>query len=135
MIVLLTVEKFEELNELLAELREQACCDVPIIVEGANDIEALKRLEIKGRFHKVSSGKSLLNFIESFSGSEKVIILTDFDRAGDKLAKFCVKHLRQLDVEPITEIRRKLKSLFHKDVKDIEGLAKFLKNQRAVLRS
>lgn len=134
-IVLLTVEKLEELDKLLAELREHACCGTPIIVEGANDIKALKRLEIKGQFHKISGGKSLLNFIESFSSSKRVIVLTDFDQTGDKLAKFCVKHLKQLDVEPVTEIRRKLKSLLHKDVKDIEGLARFLSNQHLVAKS
>lgn len=132
---MLTVEKLEELNELVAELREYARCGIPIIVEGADDIKALKKLGVEGQFHKISSGKSLLNFIESFSGSKKVIILTDFDHAGDKLAKFCVKHLKQLDVEPITEIRRKLKSLLHKDVKDVEGLARFLLNQRSMIKS
>ncbi len=132
---LLTKETLEELDELLAELREHASNDIPIIVEGTDDIGALKNLGVKGRFHKISGGKSLLNFIESFSGSKEVIILTDFDRTGDELAKFCASHLKRLGVEPVTEIRDKLKSRVRKDVKDIEGLAKFLRNQRAVLRS
>lgn len=132
---MLTKETLEELDELLAELREQASNEVPIIVEGTDDVEALKNLGVKGRFHKISGGKSLLNFIEGFSGSKEVIIMTDFDMAGDKLAKFCAKHLKRIGIEPVIEIRRKLKSLVRKDVKDIEGLAKFLQNQRAVLRS
>ncbi len=131
---LLTKETIEEIDELLAELREQASNGTPIIVEGTDDVGALKKLGINGKFCKISSGKSLLNFIENFSSSKEVIIMTDFDRTGDKLAKFCTNHLKRLDIEPIVEIRGKLKSLVRKDVKDVEGLAKFLETQRAVLK-
>jgi 5S rRNA maturation endonuclease (ribonuclease M5) len=130
---LLTRETIEELDELLAELRKRALDGAPIIVEGTDDVGALKNLGVEGKFHKISSGKSLLNFIEGFSGSKEAIILTDFDRTGDRLAKYCAKHLKRLGVEPVVEIRRKLKSLVHKDIKDIEGLVKFLQNQRAML--
>ena len=131
---MLTNETLEEIDELLDDLRKRALDEAPIIVEGTEDVEALKALGVKGKFHKISSGKSLLNFIEGFSGSKEVIILTDFDRTGDRLAKFSAKHLKRLGVEPVVEIRGKLKSLVHKDIKDIEGLAKFLQNQRAMLR-
>ena len=123
---MLTEETLEKLEELLVELREHASKGVPIIVEGADDVRALKKLEVKGRLHKISSGKSLLNFIEGLAGPKEAIILTDFDRAGDKLAEFCAKHLKRLGVDPITELREKLKLLVRKDVKDIEGLAKLL---------
>lgn len=132
---MLTNEALEQIEELLAELREHASAGVPIIVEGMDDVKALKKLEIEGRFQKVSSGNSLLNFVESFSNSKEVIILTDFDRAGDELAKFIVNHLKRLGVEPITEFRDKLKSFVRREVKDIEGLAKFLQNQRARKKS
>jgi 5S rRNA maturation endonuclease (ribonuclease M5) len=130
-IPLLTEETLEEIDELFAELSKLTSEGAPIIVEGAKDIKALKSLGVEGKFYKVSSGKSLLNFIEDFSGQEEAIILTDFDRAGDKLAKFCSKHLKRLGVEPVEEIRKKLKSLVRRDVKDIEGLAKLLRNRRA----
>ncbi len=131
---LLTKETLEQIEELLSELRESASSGVPIIVEGADDVEALQKLRVNGHLHKISGGNSLLNFIEGFSGSKEVIILTDFDRAGDKLARFFAKHLRQLGVEPITEFRARLKSLVRKDVKDIEGLASFLQRQRALVK-
>lgn len=123
---MLLEETLEQLEELITELKEHASDGTPIIVEGINDVGALKKLGIKGRFHKISIGKSLLNFIEGLAGSKEIIVLTDFDRTGDKLAKFCARHLKRLGVEPITEFREKLKLLVHKDVKDIEGLAKFL---------
>ncbi|MFH1821098.1 MAG: toprim domain-containing protein [Methanobacteriota archaeon] len=127
---LLTDEALEQIEELLDELGEKASDGVPIIVEGTNDVKALKKLGIEGRFHKVSSGNSLLNFVESFSDSKEIIVLTDFDRTGDKLAKFIAKHARSLGVEPITELRGKLKPLVRRSVKDIEGLAKFMRRER-----
>lgn len=120
-----------QIDELLAELREKALTGVPIVVEGADDVRALRKLEIEGSFRKVSVGNSLLNFVESLSRSKEVIVLTDFDRTGDELAKFIVKHAKRLGIEPITEFRDKLKYFVRRDVKDIEGLAKFLQNQRA----
>ena len=74
----------------------------------------------------------MLNFLENLAGFEQIIILTDFDRAGDKLAGFCAEHLRRLGVEPIMDIREKLKALLRKDVKDIQGLAGFLRRQPLV---
>ena len=126
----MTDEALEQIEELLAELGEKASDGVPIIVEGMDDVKALKRLGIDGRFHKISSGNSLLNFVESFSGSKEIIVLTDFDRAGDELASFIAKHAKSLGVEPITGFRDKLKPLVRRDVKDIEGLAKFLQRER-----
>ncbi len=126
---MLTTEALEQLEELLAELKEQAREGVPIIVEGADDVGALRKLGIERGVHKVSNGSSLLDFIESFSGNKQVIILTDFDRAGEKLAKFFTRHASQVGVKPITEFRDKLKLLVHKNVKDIEGLAKLVERQ------
>ncbi|MDI6642606.1 MAG: toprim domain-containing protein [Candidatus Hodarchaeaceae archaeon] len=134
-IALLTKETLEQIEELLVELNERASTGAPIIVEGTDDIRALKKLGVRGQFHKISGGKSLLGFVEGLAGAKDVIILTDFDRAGDKLAKFCAEHLKRLGIEPATEFREKLKSLVRRDVKDIEGLAKFLETQRAVLKN
>jgi 2,5-diamino-6-(ribosylamino)-4(3H)-pyrimidinone 5'-phosphate reductase len=127
-------EKIEELNELLEDLRGLASKGVPIIVEGSEDVEALRALGVRGKFHKISSGKTLVNFVEGLSGSGKAIILTDLDRTGERLAKFCAKHLKRLGVEPIEEIREKLKPLVQKDIREIEALAKFLQSQSIASR-
>jgi len=127
---LLADESLEQVDELLSELNKLASGGTPIIVEGMDDEKALMKLGISGRFHKVSSGSSLLNFVESFSNNKEIIILTDFDRAGDELAKFITKHAKRLGVEPITEFRDKLKLLVRRSIKDVEGLAKFLQKER-----
>ena len=126
----MTDEVLEQIEELLAELSKVAADGTPIIVEGIKDVNALKRLGIKGSIQKISGGNSLLNFVEGLSGSREIIVLTDFDRAGGELAKFIAKHAKTLGIEPVTEFRDKLKPLVRKNVKDIEGLAKFLQRER-----
>jgi 5S rRNA maturation endonuclease (ribonuclease M5) len=132
---LLTEEALEQIEELLAELGEKASEGVPIIVEGMDDVKALKSLSVEGRIHKISNGASLLNFVESFSGFKEIIVLTDFDRAGDELASFIARQGKSLGVKPITDFRDKLKPLVRREVKDIEGLAKFLQRERSLKRS
>lgn len=127
---LLADEVLEQIEWLLTEIQKMAADGIPIIVEGIKDVKALKRLGVSGAIYKISNGNSLLNFVEGFSESKKIIVLTDFDRAGGELAKFITKQARTLGIEPVTEFRDKLKPLVCKNVKDIEGLAKFLQRER-----
>lgn len=132
---MLNLEALEQIEELLSELRECSAQGVPILVEGANDERTMRELGMEGRIFKVSgSSKTLLNFLEGLTDFKRIIILTDFDRAGNKLAKFCAEHLKRLGVEPAVEFRGKLKAILHRDVKDIEGLARFLRGQRIALK-
>lgn len=132
---MLNLEALEQIEELLSELRACAAQGVPVLVEGADDERALRGLGMEGRIFRISGGsKTLLNFLEGLAGFKQIIILTDFDRAGDKLAKFCAGHLKRLGVEPVVEFREKLKAILRKDVKDIEGLARFLRGQQIALK-
>jgi 5S rRNA maturation endonuclease (ribonuclease M5) len=98
-------------------------------------MKALRELNVSGPVFQISGSKeTALNFLESLSRYGQVVVLTDFDRAGDELAKFCNKHLQRLGPKPILDLREKLKALLHKDVKDIQGLSKFLRGRRTVLR-
>jgi len=132
---MLNLEALEQIEELLSELRECSAQGAPILVEGADDERTMRELGMEGRIFRVSgSSKTLLNFLEGLTDFKQIIILTDFDRAGDKLAKFCAEHLKRLGVEPVVEFRGKLKAILHKHVKDIEGLARFLRGQRIALK-
>lgn len=132
---MITPEVLEEVEKLLDELREYASEGIPVVVEGIRDKRALRELGVKGTVLQISGNrKTALNFLEGLARYEQIVIMTDFDRAGDELAKFCAKHLQGLGAEPVLDLRRKLKALLHKDVKDIQGLAKFLRGQKAVLR-
>lgn len=123
-----------EIEELLEQLKEFASGGVPILVEGERDIEALKRLEIEGNFQKITGRWTRLNFLERFSGTREVVVLTDFDRTGERLAEFCVKHLKRMGVRPNLDFWEKIRALVRKDVKDIEGLARYFLGQRAAVR-
>ena len=132
---MLSPEALKQVEEILDELREHAEAGVPVVVEGARDKRALLAMGVKGNISRISSGKrTALNFLEGLAGHPRVVVLTDFDRAGERLAKFCTKHLQRIGVEPIVEPREKLKRLLYKDLKDIEGLAKFLSGQRVALK-
>ncbi|MFQ6129231.1 MAG: toprim domain-containing protein [Candidatus Hadarchaeaceae archaeon] len=132
---MLNLEALEQIEELLSELRESSAQSVPILVEGADDERTLRRLGVEGRIFRVSgSSKTLLNYLESLASFKQIIILTDFDRAGNKLAKFCVEHLKRVGVEPVVEFREKLKAILRKDVKDIEGIARFLRGKQIALK-
>jgi 5S rRNA maturation endonuclease (ribonuclease M5) len=125
-------ETLEEVQKLLDELRELSAQGAPIIVEGKNDSKALRDLNMEGPIMQISSSKkTALNFLEGLSGHEQVVILTDFDRAGNDLARFCEKHLQKLGIEPILDPRKKLKFFLRKGIKDIESLEKFLRSQTA----
>lgn len=130
---MITEEALERVEDLLEELRESSANGVPVLVEGSRDEESLRELGIQGPVLKISGNKkTALNFLEGLAHHKQVIVLTDFDRTGGELASFCSKHLRRLGVEPTANLRERLKVLLHRDVKDIQGLAKFMRGQRAV---
>lgn len=127
---MVTEEMFDRIKELLSELEEYSDEGVPIVVEGARDEEALRELNLKGPIFQISSSKkTALNFLEDLARYKRVIVFTDFDEAGDELAKFCAKHLRRLGPEPVMHIREELKSLLRKDIKEVQELVRFLCNQ------
>lgn len=67
---------------------------IPIIVEGKNDVNSLRRINFAGEIIPVNLGSSLLNFSENIANLyDEVIILTDFDRKGRLLKENLVKYL------------------------------------------
>jgi 5S rRNA maturation endonuclease (ribonuclease M5) len=127
-------EILDEIDEILEQLKQAAVNGMPLLVEGDKDIRGLRKLGIDGNFQKISGRGTLLSLLERLSGFKEVIVLTDFNKTGEKLANFCAKHLKRIGVNPNTEFWEKLRKLVRKDVKDIEGLARFILTQRAALR-
>ena len=75
--VLKTLEKYRIKNQ-----------DVPIIVEGKNDLGCLRSLDFLGNIIILNSGNSLVHFSENVAETnDEVIILTDFDRKGVEIKK------------------------------------------------
>lgn len=84
--VLKTLEKYRLKNE-----------QVPIIVEGRNDLGCLRTLKFQGDIIILNGGNSLVNFSENVAeDNEEVIILTDFDRKGIEIKKNIQRYMHGL---------------------------------------
>ncbi|MBI5680128.1 MAG: hypothetical protein HZC47_04455 [Methanobacterium sp.] len=120
---------FRRLSLIVEELSNCVEQGMPILIEGKKDEEALKELGINGNIIKVSgSGLKLFEIAEmAVESSSKVIILTDFDKKGDILAKKLSYDIQSLGSHPDLSIRKKIMKITRKYIKDIESLPKHIK--------
>lgn len=123
-------ERDEKVHRLLEALTEKMEEGAPLLVEGPRDVEALKRVGVKGRIISVKATRLSLRDVAKRikpPGGE-VILLMDFDRAGAKLASTLARHLEAEGFQPNLSFWIKLKDLMERQVKDIEGLISYLEN-------
>ena len=118
------LESFNRILELMKELNS------PIVVEGKRDVIALRNLGYKGEVIELNDGKSILFTVEILAkklGRQGIfVILMDWDRTGEKLAKKLQKYGESCDLVPNLQIRRNLSSLCSKDIFCIEELPTFV---------
>ncbi len=128
--MLTPAERLEELEKVLSELEDRSV-DTPIVVEGAKDVEALKRLGITKNVHPLNQGESIFNFCEQLSRDRrKLIILTDWDRKGGMLARRLKEACHANEIEADLSVRTELVILSKKEVKDIESMPTFIERLR-----
>jgi len=124
------IEKTKErIFELLERLAKESAKGTPIIVEGKNDVDTLRKLEVEGDVIPAkTSGKSFLNVLSEIEkqGKREVIILMDFDRRGREWTKRLIRHLERMRIKPNSFFWRELRGLVGREVKDIEGLATYI---------
>ncbi len=120
---------FRRLSRIVEELSFRTEQGTPILIEGKKDEEALKKLGIEGNIIKVSgSGLKLFEVAErAVESSSEVIILTDFDKQGNILAKKLSNDIQSLGSHPDLNIRKNLMNITRRYIKDIESLPKHLK--------
>ncbi|MEM2336514.1 MAG: toprim domain-containing protein [Candidatus Bathyarchaeia archaeon] len=127
-------EKEEQILQILEQLAEENKSGKPILVEGRKDAEALKELGINGQmmFAK-TGGKNLLDVISEIEASKtgEVIMLLDFDRRGRELTENIKQHIKKMGVKANLYYWLRLSSLVGKEVKDVEGLAKYMKTLKS----
>lgn len=125
------MERADRLREVL-ELLKDINRDVPIIVEGKKDAEALRELGIKGKIITLHSGKSIYDFCEDIAAGnfQRIIILLDWDERGESLYKTLCKLMDGI-WEEFSGFREIIKILCQKDIKDIEGMPKLLRRLNA----
>lgn len=107
---------------------------VPLIVEGPNDVRALRKLGIAGPVFCAKSRRlGLVDFLDSVAAHSEVLILTDFDKEGRALAWRLRRDLSQMRVKANVEIWKQLKALVRSEIVGIENLAGYLERHAAAL--
>ena len=128
----------EMIERVLQDILEQSGggSGAVIVVEGKHDVAALRNLGICGKIVPLS-GQPLLNFADMLAcGSDSVIVLTDWDRRGNELAQRIVRYMQPYAVVVDTGLRDRLKKLVRKDIKDVQGLGRYLAGlQRSTIKS
>ena len=103
----------------------------PVIVEGKRDTKALRNLGFGGIIIELNDGHSLLSTVENiaqkFGRRSKFVVLTDWDRTGEILAKQLKEYGESCDLIPNLRIRQKLSILSSKEITCIEELPTFVK--------
>ena len=123
-------KSLENLEKALLELKEENKT-APILVEGDKDIEALHKLDIKGKILSINMGTSLTNFCDRISQEYKdIIILTDWDRKGGYLC-----HTIRKNLEGRVNCNTRYRKLFAKNamIRTVEGLPSWLETMRKKL--
>ncbi|MDI3475524.1 MAG: hypothetical protein PWQ79_865 [Thermococcaceae archaeon] len=111
-------ENYKRFLQLIDKLRE---FEGAIIVEGPRDVVALKNLGVRAEIIRLS--RLPLSEVALIASSYKeVMVLTDFDRKGEELAKKLLQYLEGYPCRVDMETRRELKRLAKKDIKAVEDL-------------
>jgi len=86
-------KSLQDVEKTLTDLIEENQ-NVPIIVEGDKDIEALRKLGITGTIIRVHIGMSIADFCDMIAKKyRKIILLTDWDHKGGHLCYALKKNL------------------------------------------
>ncbi len=124
-------EELEGLLDILDEIKQEDE-DIPIIVEGKNDVNALRSLGIEREIIKIKKGKSIVRIIESLRNKyEKVIIMTDWDSTGRKLCYDIKKACQSNAIRYDLKYRKRMVKFLKKEVKDVESIPSFIERARA----
>ncbi len=116
--------KISQAQQLEEEIKKIG--DIPILVEGRKDRQALTRfgvkniLDISGRTPEKVLDQTLNNNINT------IIVLTDFDEEGEKKSKQFTKLFEANGIKVNSKARYKIKSLIN--THQIEGLNSFIKS-------
>lgn len=120
-------ERLESFNRIWDSLKE---INAPVIVEGKRDTVALRKLGYSGNLIELNDGKSVLSTVEKlvreYGRGSNFIILMDWDRTGEKLAKQLKDYGESCDLSPNLRVRRELFALCSKDISSVEELPTFV---------
>ncbi len=123
-------ERLAEVETIVGEVAERSSNGAVILVEGKRDCDALRMLGIGGTII-MTSQKQLFVLAERVATEHcDVIILSDWDERGDEVAEKADVYMRSNGVRPDCALRKKLKELVKKDIKDVESLYGYIERLR-----
>lgn len=112
----------EAFEEWLERAREENI-STPILVEGKRDREALRNLGFSGEIILLNQGHSIFFVVREISEKhERVIVLTDWDTKGNRLAALVVRACRANMIEADMDLRLELMNIVKKDASTVEAL-------------
>ncbi|MBS7382200.1 MAG: Toprim subdomain protein [Candidatus Methanomethylophilaceae archaeon] len=115
-------ERLRRLDEILDRIQSMSS-DHVILVEGKNDRRSLLDLNLSLDTIEVQRDGGPLRAAEMvYESRKKAIILTDWDDRGDRLAKDLSEQLSALCIPYDMNIRKDLRDICIKDIKDVESL-------------
>lgn len=127
-------ERLRRLDEILDRIQSMSS-DHVILVEGKNDRRSLLDLNLSLDTIEVQKDGGPLRAAEMvYESGKKAIILTDWDDRGDRLAKDLSEQLSALCISYDMNIRKDLRDICIKDIKDVESLhSLYVRLERNVL--
>jgi 5S rRNA maturation endonuclease (ribonuclease M5) len=118
--------RLERFQRLLDRISYESSNGSTIVVEGQKDQKSLRSIGISGPILCLqSSRRNIVGFVESLTGTKKVIILTDFDREGVSLAKKLSRTLTTQNLHVNIVLWKSLRELTRSEVRSIEELPKY----------
>ncbi|MCX8171953.1 MAG: toprim domain-containing protein [Candidatus Bathyarchaeota archaeon] len=125
--------KLEKISCVIERLKGEVSTGALLVVEGEKDVEALREIGIMSDVIAIKScGKNLPEIIDEIvsAGSREIILLMDFDRHGKELIKRLAEPLEAARIKVELSFWQSLSNLLSDDVKDVEGLAKYIRTLR-----
>lgn len=115
--------RLNRLTKLVQRLSEQSHRGSPIVVEGRKDEGSLRKLGIDGPILCLKAqGKNFFEFLEGVGSNRKIIVLTDFDTEGSKLAKMLVSELSKRRIKVDDCVWKQVGGLVRQEIHTVQEL-------------
>ena len=122
-------EKIERIQQILKELVEDSAKQIPIVVEGRKDVNALRYLGVEGPVLTVKTGgKSFARALQEIEeiGATEIILLLDFDRRGKQGIAYLKEELERKKIRVNLNFWRIFSALTRREIQCIESLTSYL---------
>ena len=121
-----TERKLELLTKLFQNLSIRGEKGIPIVVEGRKDSLTLRKLGVNGKIICIKSSTKVLMDILDDIESREVVLFVDFDDSGVSLARNITQYLEGRGIKVDSIFWNRARSLFRRDIKDVEGFSSYL---------